>query len=116
MMMVIPDILSSMAQMWLLKITEKTVKLIDDGYSSYSIQHGEDVTAKNYRENCSGNWWWYVIPDILSSTAQMWLLKITEKTAQAIDYGNSRYIPSSMAQMWLLKNTEKTVQVIVDGM
>ncbi len=36
--------------MWLLKITEKTVKLIDDGYSSYSIQHGKDGTTENYRE------------------------------------------------------------------
>ncbi len=49
-MMVIPAIPSSMAQMWLLKITENTSQVIDYGYSSYSIQHGEDVTARNYRE------------------------------------------------------------------
>jgi hypothetical protein len=63
-MMVIPDILSSMAQLWLLKITEKTVQLIDDGT---------------------------VIPAIPSSMAQMWPLKITEKTVQVIDDGNSIY-------------------------
>ncbi len=57
-MMVIPDSPSNMAQMWLLKITEKTIQVIDDGYSRYTIQHGADVTAKNYRENSSGICWW----------------------------------------------------------
>jgi hypothetical protein len=33
----------------------ETAQVIDDGNSRYTIQHGADVTAKNYIENCSGN-------------------------------------------------------------
>ncbi len=77
-MMVIPDIPSSMAHMWLLKITEKTAQ----------VDHA--------------------VPAIPSCMAQMWLLKITEKTAQ-VDHVIPA-ISSSLAQMWLPK-LEKTGQL-----
>jgi hypothetical protein len=59
---------------------------VTQGYSSYSVQYGTDVTAKNYRKNCMFRQLMMVIPD--NGTA---VTAIKEKTAQLTDDGYSSY-------------------------